>query len=220
MRLALVLLACLPLPALGEDWIVRLGERQIGSVTFETGAKGALQIASTLDATPLGLADGSFTARSFAALTPDGRAVTQYLSESRSAREARNISVLTDAGRVLETQIEPPGEATALSDPAVVQGVVLNPVEAFARLVTSTDCPDALRYYDGRRVVAIALAERVEQADGLRCAMDYRVTDGPGHLSPLRFRQVAMELDYSGAGPFTLRRITMTAAGFSVSLAR
>lgn len=207
-------------PASAEEWAVFLGEHRIGTVALTTDPKDRLSFTSVLDATPLGLADGTFTASSFPAMTPEGRRVTQYLSEAKSSRKARNISVLTDAGRAVETRVEPPSEATPLSDAAQVSSPVLNPVEAFARIATSTDCPEALRYYDGRRVIEIGLNSKVMDGATTICALDYRVVAGPGHLSPFRFRSVALGLDYEGNGPDALRRITLSAGGFTATLRR
>jgi len=220
MRLIFIMFLYLSGPAFAEVWTVSLGDRRIGTVTFEAGPNGALTLSSILDSTPLGLADGSFTARSFAALTPEGRRVTQYLSAAESTRKSRNISVLTDAGKPVETRIEPPSEATALSGPGKVQGRVLNPVEAFARIANSTDCPSDLRFYDGRRVVEILTKNSNSSEDAQSCEMDYRVIGGPGHLSPFRFRTVALGLEYRGPGPFTLQEITLSAGGFTAILRR
>lgn len=220
MRLIFLMLLLLSGPAMAETWIVTLGDRQIGTVSLERGANGALTLTSLLDATPLGLADGSFTGRSFPAITPEGRPVTQYLGESSSPGKARNISVLTDGGLPVQTRVEPPSDATALSDPEAVPGQVLNPLEAFARIAGLRDCPEALRYYDGRRIIEILFKNKEMTGDSLHCAMDYRVVGGPGHLSPFRFRSVAMALDFSGAGPFTLHRIALSAGGFTVTLHR
>ena len=207
-------------PASGKDWTVFLGDREIGSVSLSSGPNDRMTLASVLDSTPLGLADGAFTASSFPAVTPDGRRVTQYLSAAQSSRKSRNISVLTDGGVAIETRVEPSTEATPLSQVSRVEGAVLNPVEAFARIATSTDCPQALRYYDGRRLIEIGLNSNVLEGTIRRCDLDYRVVAGPGHLSPFRFRSVALGLEYEGSGPEALRRITLSAGGFTASLSR
>jgi hypothetical protein len=215
--LAFLLLA---VPASAEQWAVFLGDRQIGTVTLTTGPTDRMTLTSVLDSTPLGLADGTFTASSFPAVTPEGRRVTQYLSEAKSSRKARNISVLTDAGLAVETRVEPAVEATSLSDAARVSAPVLNPVEAFARIARSTDCPEELRYYDGRRVIEISLNSKKMEGLARTCEFDYLVVAGPGHLSPFRFRSVALGLDYEGSGPAALQQITLSAGGFTASLRR
>ncbi|MFV0491185.1 MAG: hypothetical protein ACK5M4_05165 [Pseudorhodobacter sp.] len=224
MRLDLMrwFLACLFLiapPAMAESWQVILGDRVLGELEYSRS--GARKFLSTrLNNTPLGVFNGTFEARSGPATTEEGLIVTQYISEGKSTRKHRVISVLSLDGRVRDIVIQPPGEATELSIPSAVPVPVLDPVEAFAALSASRDCPAPLRFHDGRRVVGIATQSRQVTGGKLRCAMNYRVTAGPGHLSPLRFTALDMVLVYSGAAPAPLERIDLTAAGFTVSLRR
>lgn len=216
--LSLCLLMIAP-PALAESWQVVLGGRVLGDLEYSTSG-GRKFLSSRLDNTPLGVFDGTFEARSGLATTEEGTVVTQYLSEGKSTRKHRAISVLLLNGRVQDILIRPESEETALSVPSAVPVPVQDPVEAFAVISASRDCPAPLRFHDGRRVVGIATQARRVIGGKLHCEMIYRVTDGPGHLSPLRFTSLDMVLIYAGAAPAPLDRIDLTAAGFTVSLMR
>ncbi len=159
------------------------------------------------------VADGVFTATTQAVRTTDGLAATQYLPQS----DRRNISVLFEGGRVLDTQIAPGDEATTLSDPAVVPAGVPPLNKGFARLADATSCAAAFAMYDGCRVVQITTATKTRDGGSEVCTMDYRVTAGPGHLSPFRFKSLGMTLTYTDE---QLGRIALSAAGFKVQVVR
>lgn len=159
-----------------QGYDLMLGQRQLGTLSFDTDT---LHLVADLDNTPLGVADGHFSAQSRAVRTTEGVAVTQYLSQGVK----RHISVVLDAGKVLATTITPSREATSLSEPEAVPAGIIPLTEGFARIATAGSCPSPFTAYDGRRVVQIAT--RTQSADGpdTLCNMDYRVTAGPGHLS-------------------------------------
>lgn len=184
-----------------------LGDRAIGTVTLDR--QGAtLSLASRFTNTPLGVGNGSFTAKS----SDEGGGMRRYASEA--SRKNRSIEVLLEGGRAMQVGITPPNEATALSDPAAVPADVIDPVQAFARIVDAGDCPAPLRFYDGRRVVEVATAGIGGDTARQICDMRYRVVAGPGHLSPFRFTTLNLQLIYAdgalaeltvGAGPFAMR---------------
>lgn len=209
---AAALLGGLAGPALAEklDFALSLGARQIGTVVFD-GGRGAGRLLATMDNTPMGVADGSF----HAATSAQGHTV-RYESRSRGGKQ-RDIAVTRRAGQVTEITVTPPQEATSLSDVAQVPRGVISLTEAFAVMALGRDCPDAMTVHDGRRVVHIATAARSDSAGEVRCKMSYDVVMGPGHLSPFRFKSLGMRLAY-GAG--ALRRMTMSAGGFEVTLTR
>lgn len=175
-----------------------LGDRVIGTLTYDGGATQTLR--TVLDNTPLGVGDGTFEGVTRAAKTSDGRRVIQYVGTSRSSRKGRKISVLLDGGRVIQTEITPDSERTALSDPAAVPANVMDPVSALARLIRAKSCPAAFRLYDGRRAIRISPV-RSRQWGGLRtCEMHYDVIVGPGHLSPFGFKALTLDLTYDSNG--------------------
>lgn len=193
-----------------QHYDLMLGQRQLGTLSFDTDRMNLLM---DLDNTPLGVADGYFNAQSRAARNADGIAVTHYLSQSIK----REISFVLDENKVLTTSIIPTKEATTLSQPQAVPAGVIPLTEGFARLTTTGTCPTPFSAYDGRRVVQVATrAQSVDGADIL-CEMDYRVTNGPGHLSPFRFRTLDMALRYRDGA---LALVTVGAGGFELRMVR
>ncbi|SHI83245.1 hypothetical protein [Wenxinia saemankumensis] len=202
------LFAALAAPASAETFDVLLGGTRIG--TMESTA--AL-FRTTLDNTPLGVADGVSEATLAPRRTEAGAAVTQYLFRNHE----RAVSVLFDGAEVTGVEIDPPSEATAASDPATLAAPVSDPVTGLWRIVQGSDCPQSFRLYDGRRVTEGRVTARTETAEGTVCALDYRVVAGPGHVSPFRFRQIDIDLTYAAG---TLRRIDISAGIFGVGLVR
>ncbi|WP_152465444.1 hypothetical protein [Sulfitobacter sp. THAF37] len=206
-------LACLLCgPALAEKltYAMALGSRQIGSVSYDGGPRAG-RLLAVMDNTPLGVADGSFEA-----VTRAQAGTVIYESRSRGSKQ-REIVVKRAGGRVTEVTVIPPDEATDLSDVAQVPRGVMSLTEAFAAMALGRDCPDPMTVYDGRRVVRIATAARSDSGSEVSCKMSYRVVQGPGHLSPFRFRSLGMELTYATSA---LQRITFSAGGFDVTLTR
>ena len=212
MKHALLLaLLALPLPAAAWDQTfgVFLDDRRIGTISHE-GSGDAQRMETNLDNTPLGLAEGVFEGTSRPARTEAGAIVRQYLGIGKG----RTISVLFDGDRAIDTVVDPVSEATDLSDPTVVKPGVIDPVQTIGRILGATDCPEPFSYYDGRRTIDVATISR-EEADGtISCRLSYQVVQGPGHLSPFRFRSLDVRLYLGGgrlasatisAGPFTLR---------------
>lgn len=193
-----------------QHYDLLLGQRQVGTLSFDTDR---MDLVTHLDNTPLGVADGRFTAQSSPARSVEGTAVTHYLSQSIK----RQISFVLDETKVLTTSIIPPKEATPLSQPQAVPAGVIPLTEGFARLTTTGTCPAPFSAYDGRRVVHVAT--RAQFADGadILCEMDYRVTDGPGHLSPFRFSTLDMALRYRNGA---LAQVTVGAGGFELQMVR
>ncbi len=195
--------------AQAQTFQLSLGGGTIGtmSVTGDT-------IRASITDSPMGLANGGFTASAKRVQTAEGQIVTQYLSDT--PRKGRKISVLSDGGRVLETVVSPADDRTDLSDPAAVPNGVTTPVAVLNRLIDASGCPAAMRFYDGRRVITLAPTGSTQTGTMLSCDMSYRVTAGPGHLSPLYIKNAKMAVTYDtsggqrmteiqiGSGPFTL----------------
>lgn len=214
-RLPLLLAALLGMagtPLAADTFKVMLGGRALGQIDLSSSA-GQQRLRATLNNTPFGVFDGSFTANSSETRTPH-----VYTGMSRSSRKSRDITVISKDRKVIETRVVPEDERTALSDPARVPAGVLDPVEAFARFATASDCPAGFRFYDGRRVIAVAPTSRTEAGADLTCSYAYRVEAGPGHLSPLYIKSFALEILYASdpasreiasfsvkTGPFSLR---------------
>jgi hypothetical protein len=214
-KTALICALMLATPASAEQFRVTLGGTVLGMLSYaQEGQLSTLR--STLDNTPLGVFNGSFTATSTGTDT-----TSAFTSDSRSSRKNRQIAVAIDAGRVTSTTISPENERTDLSDPSRVPAGVTDPVRAIGHLMRATGCPAPVRFYDGRRVVSLASGAGTQAGNTLTCMVAYRVTEGPGHLSPLRISRAAMELRYAtGSGGQTLQQIRITAGVFTVSLDR
>ena len=202
---------CVALPAQAETYAIQLGSRQIG--TLQTSGNA---LASTLDNTPLGVANGTFEAGVSAVRLSDGSGAQQFLGRNRGGK-VRDVSVIRQEGRVLDVTVSPAGDATDLSVPAAVPAGVLFPPEAMARLEAAGGCPAPVTMYDGRRVVSISTLSSTQANEETICEMSYRVTAGKGHLSPFNFRSLAMQLAYRDGA---LARITVSAGGFDVSMLR
>ncbi len=211
--LAALALALTSAMAQAETFSVQLAGRDLGSLTYQGGASPALQ--SSLNNTPLGVFNGTFTATSES--TSAGQ---QYRGISQSSRKNRDISVLFSEGRAIDTVITPTSEMTSLSNVAAVPVGVMDPVGAFGQFVGAKRCPAAFRFYDGRRAILLQPVGQAEVAGQLVCDMSYRVSDGPGHLSPLYIKSISVNLVYDLAGGQSLRKLVLSAAGFDLLLMR
>ena len=207
--LAVLLLSAAP--ALAETYAIELGSRQIG--TLQTSGSA---LTSTLDNTPLGVADGTYKASISRVALADGSAAEQFLGVNRGGK-TRDVSVIRQDGGIRDVTVVPANDATDLSVASAVPAGVAFPPEVFARLESAGGCPGAQAMYDGRRVVSIStVSSRVEGAETV-CEMSYRVTAGKGHLSPFNFKSLNMELAYAGGA---LSRVTVSAGGFDVNMVR
>ncbi|MFC6760690.1 hypothetical protein ACFQFQ_16250 [Sulfitobacter porphyrae] len=98
MRCSAILTACalglLAGPALAEklSFAMALGNRQIGTLTFDGGPRAG-RLLAVMDNTPLGVADGSFEA-----VTRARGAAVGYESRSRGSK-TRDIAVTRAGGR-------------------------------------------------------------------------------------------------------------------------
>lgn len=193
-----------------ESYSVNLGGRTLGSLTYDV-AGGVATMKSALDNTPFGVFNGTFQAQS------DAR---QYNSVSNSSRKTREISVRFDTGRAVETGIRPQDERTDLSDPAMVPDGVIDPVTTLGRFITASGCPDAFRIYDGRRAVLVQPVSGAQADSTLTCEMSYRVSHGPGHLSPLYIKSISVTLNYDMTNGQSLQQMRFGAAGFDVTMVR
>lgn len=209
----IALLGALAAPATAQEarFDIRLAGATLGQIAVGRAGDSAT-LTTVMDNTPLGVGDGRFDAT-----FTNGA----YRSLSVSSDESRRIDIDFAGDRVANVAIVPPSEATDASVPAAVPAGVLDPARGFARVALAPDCVGAFRIYDGRRVVTVSLGARRLGAESIDCIYDYRVTGGPGHLSPFRFRKVSMVARYAvtngtqgplqdialGAGPFTVRLI-------------
>ncbi|MGR3757861.1 MAG: hypothetical protein ACU0AT_11610 [Tranquillimonas sp.] len=218
-------IAASPAAARTDTLQLLLGGRAIGTLEVRGEGRGAGLLASLtakLNNTPLGVADGVFTAASRPATSADGRRLRRYASRSAFTSKSRSISILIDDGRAVATEVEPAGEMTALSRPDKVPAGIVDPATALDRLLSATGCPDPIRIYDGRRVVQLSFGSAEETPTGLICRGDYRVVAGPGHLSPLRLRSFKIDLrfDRSAGGAAGLAEIDLRTGPFALRVVR
>ena len=211
--LAIVAGLATPLAAAPDRFSVSLGGRTLGTLTHDADAQ---TLTTVLDNSPMGVADGQFEASLRRARTSDGQSVTQYVARGKG----RVISILFDGAVAVETVVEPASERTDLSDVARVPDGVLDMVTGVGRLVRGQGCPGGFRMYDGRRVIDVQTLSETRGEGRLQCAVSYRVIAGPGHLSPFRFTDIAVTLDYATTGGQSLQRAQIEAGVFTLQLAR
>jgi hypothetical protein len=199
-----------PTLAQQQSYKIMLGGRQLGTLTFDTTA-GTSRLLSTMDNTPLGVADGTFEGVSQAS----GNQIA-YQARSRGSR-VRDIAFSRQANTVTSVSVTPASEMTDLTNTAKVPAGVISPTEAFAALVNQRTCPSPMTIYDGRRVVQIGTTAMSQQDATVNCDLAYGVLLGPGHLSPFRFKSIDFKIAYTAG---ELARIVISAGGFSVNLIR
>lgn len=199
-----------PANAERQTYAMMLDNRQIGTLVFE-GQGSTAKLQSTINNTPLGVANGLLEATSRA----KGNQV-DYVSKNQGSK-AREIKISREANIVTTVIVNPDKDMTELSDGGKVPAGVIFPTELFSALANGGTCLSPMAMYDGRRVVQISTTAMKAEGENVTCDMSYRVVMGPGHLSPLRFKLFGMQTTYA-AGMLT--RITMSAGGFKVNLIR
>lgn len=193
-----------------QTFAMTLGQRQLGTLTFDGGGSDS-RLLSTLDNTPLGVADGTFEA-----VSQGSGASVSYQSANRGSK-TRDIAMTRQDGTVTAVTVAPADDMTDLSQAAAVPAGTLTPAETFGVLANGKTCPNPLAMYDGRRVVQLATTEMTETGDTVTCTLSYRVVLGKGHLSPFNFKSLAMQAVYTAQ---SLSQITVSAGGFDVNLTR
>jgi len=201
--------------ASAQDFSVNLGKKTLGTLSYSQSG-GSARLSSRLNQTPMGVFNGTFTG------TSTGTAKTSvFTGDSRSSRKQRRVVVDHQNARAVSVDITPSKERTDLSDPSRVRGQTLDPVRAVGYLISAKGCPNAIRLYDGRRVISITPNGQSKAAGKLTCLMGYTVTDGPGHLSPLRISSAKMQLLYSTTGNAqSLEQIKISSGVFGLSMNR
>jgi len=205
-----------PVAAAADTFRAMLGGRVLGTLEYRETGRDTGALRTTLNNTPLGVGDGVFDGQTRRE-PADGKALLRYRGDSTSSRKSRQISVLLDRGRVIEVEVNPAGERTALSVATSVPEGVIDPVTAFGRMISARDCPAAFAIYDGRRVIQVRPRGAVVEGAQKRCSMSYDVIAGPGHLSPFRFSALKLELLYRAG---TLAMIEVRTGPFTLSLQR
>ncbi len=216
MRLSiLAVLIGLAAPAVQADtFSLSLGNGPIGTLNVTADA-----VRSSVTDSPLGLANGRFEATAKRVRTASGDVVTQYLSQAPS--KGRTISVLLKDARALETVVSPAKDATDLSVASAVPAGVTHPVGALNRIVNASGgCPGPIQFYDGRRVITISPDGAAQDGETLTCDMRYRVTAGPGHLSPLFISGARMSVTYTTAGGQQMAGLTLSSGPFTLYVTR
>lgn len=202
-------------PAYAETYNVSLGGKTLGQLSY-TEAGHTTTLRSTLDNTPLGVFNGTFTGTS-----AGSAAKVAFTGDSRSSRKQRLVNVDFAKGRAVSTTITPVDEVTDLSDVARVPEGVVDPVRAMDQLFRAKGCPQPVQMYDGRRVVMMRSDAGTQAGDILTCNVSYKVTAGPGHLSPLGISSAKMQLDYvTAGGKQTLQQIRISSGIFSLNMDR
>lgn len=202
--LALSLLAAQPLAA--ETFTLSLGSRAVGQMSLTSE-----RLDIRVDESPLGVADGTFAASSRMVRMEDGRVVRQYLSDA--PRKSRKISILHDAGTVIDTTVSPSSDATEMSAPAAVPQGVVDFVQGLNVITAASACPGGMTLYEGRRLIRLDPTGSTSDGATRTCDYSYRVTGGPGHLRPLSIRNATVQIAYTSG---RLARITASSGPFSV----
>lgn len=197
-------------PAAAQSFDVVLGGKVLGKLTL-TQAGDTHTLASELAQTPMGVFNGKFAGTSTGGV---------FVGDSRSSRKTRVVKIVMAGRRPTSVQITPSEEKTALSDPARVSEDVIDPVRAIAQLVDASDCPAATAFYDGRRVVRLSPTARTADGATLICDMRYTVTQGPGHLSPLKISTAKVQLTYDMSDGQALQQMRISSGIFRLNLNR
>ena len=194
---------------------VSLGGKKLGTLSYG-GSKSNETMNTTLSNTPLGVFNGTMNASSKAA-----GGTRTFKANTGAERKKRTVIVSHQAGRALETMVDPAAQITPLSDPARVPAGIVDPVQAIGKLVNAKDCPAKITIYDGRRAVALTPTKASIEEGMQTCQMSYRVVAGPPHLSPLNVSKAKMKLVYStGDAPRQLVRLEVSHGIFKVKLQR
>lgn len=202
-------------PASADTFSVKLGGKTLGNMRFNAQGKTA-KLTSTLSSTPMGVFNGTFSGTS-----TGSAANSRFTGESRSSRKQRTVIVEIAKNRATSTSITPSGELTKLSDVSRVPAGVIDPVRVIGTLVGAGGCPDSMKMYDGRRVVTLTPDGRSNAGETLTCNMSYRVSAGPGHLSPLGISSAKLTLRYdTGGGQQSLQQMQIASGIFRVTLDR
>ncbi|MGB3247308.1 MAG: hypothetical protein WBB25_22465 [Sulfitobacter sp.] len=213
--LVLVFTVCIGQMAVADTFSVGLGKTKLGQLSY-SNASGGASLRSTLDNTPLGVFNGTFSATS---RNSDG--VRTFDGLSKSSRKNRRVQVSVKEGRVVETLVEPVSEMTPLSDPTRVPEGTVDPVQGIGKLIHARTCPKGFTIYDGRRAIALIPTEKTTEGDTEICSIAYKVIAGPGHLSPLKISNAKMKLTYVTKGSTrTLARIDIASGIFKLALDR
>ncbi|SDG95253.1 hypothetical protein [Sulfitobacter delicatus] len=199
-----------PAMAAEQTYTVSLGSRQLGTLQFE-GERNDASLLLSLNNAPFGLKNGTFKA---VARSTGGK--VDYLGQNRGS-ETRDIAIGRKADKVTSVSVAPPSEMTEMTEAGKVPSGVVFPPEFFAAVANSTTCPSPIAMYDGRRVVRMAATAMEQDGETVFCDMSYRVTMGPGYVSPFHFRKFGVELAYSAG---KLVKFTLKAGGFKVHLNR
>ena len=214
LRLGLMLAAT---TAQAETFSVSLGKITLGKLVH-TGTSGGASLKATLDNTPMGVFDGTFNGTAKPATATDGTPVIHYNSVSKSSRKSRSVQVQIAKGRALATDVTPSSEITNLSDPAKAPKNITDPARAIGMLINSSGCPARINIYDGRRAIALIPGTSETKDDKLICSIAYKVTAGPGHLSPLKISKAKMKVTYDTTNGQSLQQITLRSGPFNLVL--
>lgn len=207
--------ALLAVPAYADTFRVSLGGKDLGQLSYDTSGPTAT-LRSTLDNTPLGVFNGTFTGTSKGSV-----ATSRFTGDSQSSRKSRIVTVDFRRGRASSVDVDPLDERTDLSDPAVVPAGVRDPVRAMGALFRADGCPTTMYMYDGRRVVQLSSDGQSSDEGALVCNVRYTVKSGPGHLSPLGISAAKIKLIYQVAdGQQDLQELTVSSGVFRLRLTR
>ena len=213
LTLAAAIFAAFTSPVLAETYQLSFGGGTIGSLTFDGNS-----ISSDVSSAPMGVGNGRFKATVANVRRTNGDQVVQYLSDAPA--KGRRISVLFKDSAVVETTVSPTSDATDLSDISNVPAGVVTPVAAFGKLAQASGCPSAFRFYDGRRAIQIQPNGQSQDDAALTCNMTYRVTHGPGHLSPLYIKNASMSATYDVSAGQRLTSLSISSGPFTLYVTR
>lgn len=205
--------------AQAETFSVSLGKVTLGQLAY-SDSSGGTTLKARLNNTPLGVFDGTFNGTAKPATVANGGATMHYTGISKSSRKSRTVEVGFAKGRAVDTKVTPASEATPLSDPAKAPKNITDPARAIGMLINSTGCPARINIYDARRAIALIPTGAEAKNGKLICNVAYKVTAGPGHLSPLKIANAKMQITYDTAKGQSLRQITLGSGPFNLVLER
>lgn len=209
-----------PTSTSAQTFSVNLGGRTIGTLTY-TRESNVETMQTTMNNTPMGVFNGSYKGTSSPVRTNENKTVHQYFGDKNSSRKNRQTSILKDKNKVIKTTISPLSDRTELSEAKRVPTPVVDPVAAFGRFFATSGCPRRFQIYDGRRVISLTPTSEEQKDSILVCEMDYLVTDGPGHLSPLYIKSASTRLAYDlSNGRQKLTSLRFSSGLFKVILTR
>lgn len=209
---AFLALAGVPVQADDLQFDLRGFGRSIGAMTVTTGPDAAVD--AVTDGMPLDAFNGTFKAK-----VTDGSA-RSYVADRVSANGNRRLIEIGFAGaRVHRASVQPQADQTEYSQATSVDEPVVSPVDVLTAAMSATSCGKTFTFYDGRRIVDLAMNGAVRAGEGYVCSGQYHIRKGPGHGSFLNIRNLPITLHFPSADA-PAARIETRLMGFGLAAVR